>query len=62
MVSGRGGPDRPDLQSPSGRKFRLSVHSLPDDGRSISRSAAKKHYDSRHDKLKNSMNINGGYS
>ena len=40
-------------------------HTLPDDGRkknksddgrSISRNVAEKHYDSRHDKLKNSMN------
>ena len=29
---------------------------LPDDGRGISRNVAEKHYDSRHDKLKNSMN------
>ena len=33
-----------------------SLHTLPDDGRSISRNVAEKHYDSRHDKLKNSMN------
>ena len=26
---------------------------LPDDGRNISRNVAKKHYDSRHDKLRN---------
>ena len=31
-------------------------HTLPDDGRSISRNVAEKHYDSTHDKLKNSMN------
>ena len=30
-------------------------HTLPDDGRSISRNVAKKHYDSRHDKLRNNM-------
>ena len=29
-----------------------SVHILPDDGRSISRNVAEKHYDSRHDKLR----------
>ena len=28
---------------------------LPDDGRSISRNVAEKHYDSRHDKLRNNM-------
>ena len=27
-------------------------HTLPDDGRSISRNVAEKHYDSRHDKLR----------
>ena len=30
-------------------------HTLPDDGRSISRNVAEKHYDSRHDKLRNNM-------
>ena len=29
-------PDGPDLPSPLGRKFQLSVHTLPDHGRSIS--------------------------
>ena len=29
---------------------------LPDDGRSISRNVVEKQYDSRHDKLKDSMN------
>ena len=31
------------------------LHTLPDDGRSISRNVAEKHYDSRHDKLRNNM-------
>ena len=56
IFSGSRGPDGPDLPSPFGWKFQLSVHTLPDDGRSISRNVAEKHYDSRHDKLKNSMN------
>ena len=30
---------------------------LPDDGRSISRNVAEKHYDSRHDKLRNNTNF-----
>ena len=30
-------------------------HTLPDDGRSISRNVAEKHYDSRRDKLRNNM-------
>ena len=30
-------------------------HTLPDDGRSISRNVAEKHYDSRPDKLRNNM-------
>ena len=30
-------------------------HTLPDDGRSISRNVGEKHYDSRHDKLRNNM-------
>ena len=30
-------------------------HTLPDDGRSISRNVAEKQYDSRHDKLRNNM-------
>ena len=56
IFSGSRGPDGPDLPSLYGRKFQLSVHNLPDDGRSISRNVAEKHYDSRHDKLKNNMN------
>ena len=31
-------------------------HTLPDDGRSISRNVTEKHYDSRHDKLRNNNN------
>ena len=31
-------------------------HTVPDDGRSISRNVAEKHYDSRHDQLRNNMN------
>ena len=38
---------------PSGENF--SFDTLPDDGRSISRNVAEKHYDSRHDKLRNNM-------
>ena len=38
------------------RKFYISLHTLPDGGRNISRNVAGKHYDSRHDKLKNSIN------
>ena len=54
FLFGSRGPDGPDLQSPFGRKFELSVeHSLPDDRRSMSRNVAEKHYDSRRDKLKN---------
>ena len=30
-------------------------HTLPDDGRSISRNVAEKHYDSRYDKLRNNI-------
>ena len=56
LFSGSRGPHEPDLPSPCGRKFHISLHILPDDGRSISRNIAEKHYDSRHDKLKNSMN------
>ena len=56
ILSGSRDPDGPDLPSPLGRIFQLSVHTLPDDGRSISGNVAEKHYDSRHDKLKNSMN------
>ena len=56
FFSGSRGPHRPDLPSPCGQEFHfLFIHTLPDDGRSISRNVAKKHYDSRHDKLKNSM-------
>ena len=32
-------------------------HTLPDDGRSISRNVAEKHYDSRHDKLRNNITM-----
>ena len=42
---------------PSGENSSFPFHTLPDDGRSMSRIVAEKHYDSRHDKLKNSMNI-----
>ena len=41
---------------PSGENF-WYVHTLPDDGRSISRNVAEKYYDSRHDKLRNNMKI-----
>ena len=54
IFSGSRGPDGPDLPLPFWRKFQLSVHTLLDDGRSISRNVAEKHDDSRHDKLKNS--------
>ena len=42
---------------PSGENFSSARHfsTLPDDGRSISRNVAEKHYDSRHDKLRNNM-------
>ena len=56
LFSGSRGPHGPDLPSPCGRKFQISLHNLPDDGRSISRNVAEKHNDSRHDKLKNNMN------
>ena len=56
LFSGSSGPHGPDLPSPYERKFHISLHTSPDNGRSISRNAAEKHYDSRHDKLKNSMN------
>ena len=57
LLSGSRGPHGPDLPSPCGRKFHISLHlTLPDDGRSISRNVAEKHHDSRHDKLTNSMN------
>ena len=36
---------------PSGKNSSV-VHTLPDDGRSISQNVAEKHYDSRHDKLR----------
>ena len=39
---------------PSGENFKFKL-SLPDDGRSISRNVAEKHYDSRHDKLRNKI-------
>ena len=35
----------------SGENFSF-VHTLPDDGRSISRNVAEKHHDSRHDKVR----------
>ena len=38
---------------PSGKNSKFLP--LPDDGRSISRNVAEKHYDSRHDKLRNNM-------
>ena len=56
IFSGSRGPDGPDLPSPFVREFHFALHTLPDDGRSISRNVAEKHYDSRHYKLKNSMN------
>ena len=40
---------------PSGENSNFQSVTLPDDGRSISRNVAEKH-DSRHDKLKNSIN------
>ena len=40
IFSGSRGPDGPDLPSLFGRKFQLSVHSLPEDERSISRNVA----------------------
>ena len=55
FFTGSRGPHGPDLPSPFGRKFQISLHTLPDDGRSISRNVAKKQYDSRHDKLRNNM-------
>ena len=51
------GTSGPDLPSPFGRKFLFHFHTLPDDGRSISRNVAEKYYDSRHDKLRNNMDI-----
>ena len=50
LFSGSGGSHGPDLPSPYGRKFHISLHTLPDDGRSISRNVAEKRYD----QLKNS--------
>ena len=41
---------------PTGENF--TFHTLPDDGRSISRNVAEKHYDSRHDKLKKQYEYN----
>ena len=52
FLSGSRGRHGLDLPSPLGQKFQVSVHILPDDGRSISRNVARKHYDSRHDKLR----------
>ena len=37
-------------------KYHTHSQTLPDVGRSVSRKVAEKHYDSRHDKLENSMN------
>ena len=37
------------------RREDSDVDTLPDDGRSISRNVTEKHYDSRHDKLRNNM-------
>ena len=52
FLSGSRRPHGPDLPSPCGRKLQFqSVHTLLDDGRSISRNVAEKHHDSRHDKL-----------
>ena len=56
FFTGSRGPHGPDLPSPFRRKFQISLHTLPDDGRSISRNVAEKHHDSRHDKLRNNMN------
>ena len=40
IFSGSRGPHWPGLPSPFGRKFHFALHSLPDDGRSISRNVA----------------------
>ena len=61
IFSGSRVPDGPDLPSPFGQTFQLSVHTLADDGRSISRNVAEKHYGSRHDKLKNNNGMRGCY-
>ena len=53
FLSGSGGSNGPDLRSPWRAKIPVSVQfTLADDGRSISRNVAKKHHDSRHDKLR----------
>ena len=44
---------RPPDENPS-----FQFHTLPDDGRNISRNVAKKHYDSRHDKLRKQYEYN----
>ena len=41
ILSGSRGPEGPDVPSPLGQKFQLSVHTLPNDGSSISRNVAK---------------------
>ena len=56
LYSGSRGPHWLDLPSSCGHKFHISLHTLPDDGRSISRNVAEKHSDSRHDKLNDIMN------
>ena len=43
------------LESTSEEAPDTHSHTLPDDGRSISRNVAEKHNDSRHDKLRNNM-------
>ena len=47
VPSGGRDHDRPELSSPCGRKFQsqFQFHTLPDDGRSISRNVAEKDYD-----------------
>ena len=52
FFSGSRGTHGPDLPSSFGRKFLIYLF---DDGSSISRNVAEKHYDSRHDKLRNNM-------
>ena len=56
LFSGSRDPRGPHLPSPFVRKFHISLHTLPDDERSISRIVAEKHFYSRQDELKNSMN------
>ena len=55
FFSGSGGTPGLIYHRPSGENF--SFDTLPDDGRSISRNVAEKHYDSRHDKLRNTIAV-----